>query len=329
MRERVLITGASGFVGHQLIEHALNNNLEVFAAVRKTSNIEHLKHLDIQYCYPDFNNVDALINELQDKQYTYIIHAAGLTAAKTQQDYNKVNADYAYNLALAATKANINLKKFVFLSSLAALGPLDDINGVINDDSQPNPVTAYGRSKLLAEEKLATLPTLPLITLRPTAVYGPRDKDIFIILKKFSQGIEPYIGNTQQQLSFVYVNDLAEITLKALQANVTHKTYNVSDGKKYTRYALADFTKEILNKKTFKIHIPVFLIRLLAGFLEKIYVYSNKTPALNIEKLNELNAINWACNITNIQRDLNFVPKHDLKTGLEQTFTWYKQHNWL
>ncbi len=329
MKERVLITGASGFVGHQLIEHALKNGFEVFAAVRKTSDINHLKHLDIQYCYPDFNNIDALITELEQKQYSYIIHAAGVTAAKTQQDYNKINADYTYNLALAATKAAIKIKKFVFLSSLAALGPLNDVTDILHDDSPPKPVTAYGHSKLLAEQKLAALPALPLIILRPTAVYGPRDKDIFIILKKISQGLEPYIGTTQQQLSFIYVNDLAQITIKALKANVTRKSYNVSDGKIYSRYDMADFTKQILNRKTFKIHIPLFIIRVLAGFLEKIYAYSSKTPALNIEKLNELNAINWICDITNIQADLNFSPQYDLKTGLKQTFLWYQKHRWL
>jgi UDP-glucose 4-epimerase len=329
MKERVLITGASGFVGYHLIDYALKSNLEVFAAVRKSSQIDHLKEFDIQYTNPDFSSVEALKKELEEKQYTYIIHAAGATAAKTQQDYNTVNADYAFNLALAATQADIKLKKFVFLSSLAAMGPLSTIDGVINDDTAPNPVTAYGRSKLLAEGKLATLTQLPLITLRPTAVYGPRDKDIFIILKQFSKGFEPYIGNIEQHLSFVYVRDLANITVKALFAPGNHKTYNVSDGKIYNRYALANYTKQILNKKTFKIHLPVVLIKALAGLLEKVYAYSSKTPALNIEKLSELNAANWICDIQNVTKDLNYLPEYDLKKGLEETFAWCKKNNWL
>lgn len=329
MKERVLITGASGFVGYHLIEHALKNGLEVYAAVRKTSKTDHLKDLPIQYVHPDFSSVNALIKELEDKQYTYIIHAAGVTAAKTQQDYDRVNAGYTYNLGQAIAQSNIKLKKLVFLSSLAALGPLPTLEGSIKDDSAPQPVTAYGRSKLLAEQQLATLPQLPIITLRPTAVYGPRDTGIYIILKQFSKGFEPYIGRIEQHLSFVYVKDLAKLAVAALTSPVTNKTYNVSDGKTYDRYALADLTKEVLNKKTIKVHLPLMLIKALAGLLEKMYARSSKTPALNIEKLNELNAVNWICDIENVTQELDYLPEYDLKKGLIDTFAWYKKNKWI
>jgi len=329
MKQRVLITGASGFVGYHLVAEALTNDLEVFAAIRKTSKTDHLREFNIQYTYPDFGSVDALKAELEEKQYDYIIHAAGITAAKTEEEYNRVNAGYTYNLALAASQANIKLKKFVFLSSLAALGPLPTISGIIHDDSCAAPVTAYGKSKLLAEQKLSHLTSLPLITLRPTAVYGPRDEGIFIILKTFSKGFEPYIGKKAQQLSFIYVKDLAEITVKALFSNLSQKTYNVSDGKAYNRYDLANLTKKILNKKTIRIHLPVAVIKLLAGFMERIYIKSSKTPALNIEKLNELTAPNWICSIDNIERDLNYLPKYDLEEGLTESLQWYKLNHLL
>ncbi|WP_255563474.1 NAD-dependent epimerase/dehydratase family protein [Mucilaginibacter rivuli] len=327
--ERVLITGASGFVGFHLVNEALKNNLEVYAAVRKSSDIRHLRELGIQFTYLNFNNLESLVKELEDKQYSYIVHAAGATAAKTQADYNHVNADYTYNLALAATKANIKLKKFVFLSSLAALGPLQDTGSIIHDDTTPNPVTAYGKSKLLAEEQLNQLPSLPLIILRPTAVYGPRDKDIFIILKKFSQGLEPYIGNIPQKLSFVYVKDLAKVTVSSLFSAIANKTYNISDGRAYDRYALANYSKQILNKKTLKIHLPLSIVRALAGFLEKVYANSKFTPALNIEKLNELTAPNWVCDIEHARQDLGYQPGHDLLTGLTESFQWYRANHWI
>jgi UDP-glucose 4-epimerase len=294
MKEKVLITGASGFVGYHLIEEALKNNLDVYAAVRKSSNIEHLKALNIQYTYPNFNSVDDLVAELEQKQYTYIIHAAGITKAKTQADYDKVNATYTHNLALAATKANINLKKLVFLSSLACMGPLPSTEGVITEDRQANPVTAYGKSKLKAEQLLSTVPNLPLITLRPTAVYGPRERDLLIIFKKFAQGLEPYIGRVNQQLSFIYVTDLAQITVKALFSPVTGESFNLSDGQLYNRYQLANYTKLALGRKTLRFHIPLGIIRALAFLLEKAYAKSNAVPALNVEKLNELTAANWA-----------------------------------
>ena len=327
--DRVLITGASGFVGFHLIEQALKSNLQVYAAVRKSSDISHLKHLDIQFTYPNFNDVDALVKELEDKQYKYIIHAAGLTKAKSQQDYDFVNATYTYNLAQAAVKANIALSKFVFLSSLAAMGPSQHIGGMIYDNTVPAPVTAYGKSKLHAEQLLASLPNLPLITIRPTAVYGPRDKDIFIVLKKFSQGIEPYIGKIAQELSFIYVTDLAAIAVKALASNIAQKAYNVSDGQAYSRYALADYTKQILRKKTVKLHLPIAMVRLLAALLERVYAKSKSAPALNIEKLNELTATSWICDIKNITTDLGYQPQYNLQQGLSETLQWYKAQGWL
>src|SRR4051812_13155827 len=112
MRERVLITGASGFVGYHLINEALNNDLEVFAAVRKSSNISHLSEFDIQYTDLVYNDPESLKKEIEEKKYAYIIHAAGVTRARTIEEYNNINAQYTYNLAKAAVESGI-VKKFV------------------------------------------------------------------------------------------------------------------------------------------------------------------------------------------------------------------------
>jgi len=180
MKKRVLITGASGFLGYHLVEEALQNDLEVYVAVRKSSNIAHLKDLDIQYTYPAFDDPSALEKELKTRGYDYIIHAAGVTKARSAREYKTINTDYTYNLAAAAVSAGI--KGFVFISSLAAMGPLNTLTGVITEETKPHPVTAYGKSKLLAEEKLKSITSLNYTILRPTAIYGPRDKDIFIFL---------------------------------------------------------------------------------------------------------------------------------------------------
>ena len=144
MKERVLITGASGFIGYHIILEALKNNFEVYAAVRKTSRITHLKDLDINYTYPDFGDITSLKKELAEKKYAYIIHAAGVTKARSQEEYNSINAGYTQNLANAVLESGIPLKKFVLLGSLAAMGPLNDLQGVLTETSTPMPVTAYG-----------------------------------------------------------------------------------------------------------------------------------------------------------------------------------------
>ena len=329
MKQTVLITGASGFVGFHLIEAALAKGLEVYAAIRRSSDVKHLASYNIHYVYPDFNNIDSLEKELKENNYDYIIHAAGTTKAKNQEEYNKVNATYTTNLATAVINSGIALKKMVFISSLAAIGPSQQADDLITEMSSPMPVTAYGKSKLLAEESLKKM-NLPLVVLRPTAVYGPRDKDIFIIIKTFSQGLEPYIGKVAQKLSFVYVKDLATATVNSLfAAENANGTYNITDGNCYNRYEMADICKAVLQKKTFKFHLPLGVVKALAFVMEKSYGFLDKTPALNIEKLAELTATNWCCDIAKAKRNLSFQPVYDLKKGLTEALGWYKEEKWI
>jgi nucleoside-diphosphate-sugar epimerase len=329
MKQRVLITGASGFVGYHLIEAALAKGLEVFAAVRKTSDVSHLQHLPINYSYTNFNSIESMQKEIEENQYDFIIHGAGVTKAITQDDYNKVNAGYAYNLAKATQQSRGSFKKMVVLSSLAAVGPLADIDGLITENTPLAPVTAYGRSKKLAEEQLATI-DLPLIILRPTAVYGPRERDIFILFKSIKRGIEPYIGKQAQQLSFVYVKDLADLAVSAIFAsNIHQQTYNITDGRCYDRYQLADLTKALLYKKTLKFHLPLGIVKLMASILETTFSLLKKAPTLNREKLNELTAKNWCCDIEKAKKELGYTPAYDLSKGLTETLAWYKNVGWL
>ncbi len=329
MKGRVLITGASGFVGFHLLNAALAANFEVYAAVRPNSDIRHLENLPIKFVHLNFSDVGELKKDFYDKQYDYVIHAAGITKAKTEKTYNEVNANYTKNLAIAAMSMETPLKKFVFVSSLAALGPLTEISGELQDYSDAHPVTSYGKSKLLAEKYLKHVENLPLVVFRPTAVYGPREKDILILFKSINKGLEPYIGKTAQQLSFIYVEDLAKVIVKSLTTDVSNKSYNVSDGQIYSRYALGNLTKMLLNKKTFKFHLPISAVDGLATFMDFLYAKSKTTPALNKEKMAELTAINWACSIQNLKRDLGFIPTYNLEKGLKTTLNWYKSNQWL
>lgn len=328
MKERVLITGASGFVGYHLIEAALRKGVDVYAAVRATSKVNHIKALPINFNYTNFSDREAARKDLEEKQYDYIIHAAAAVKARNENEYNRTNAELTRTLGMAIVEAQLPLKKFVFISSLAALGP-SDTSDAITECHPARPLTYYGKSKLLAEHYLAAIPSLPTIVLRPTAVYGPRDRDIFIILKSISQGIEPYIGRKAQQLSFVYVKDLAEITLDALRSNVTGRSYNVSDGQRYDRYALADLTKSILQKQTYKVHLPESVVRIMAGVQEVIGNIRGTMPTLNRNKIAELTAENWSCSIDSIRHDLGYIPRYDLKSGLTETLQWYKENEWF
>nr|WP_199158690.1 NAD(P)-dependent oxidoreductase [Pedobacter sp. ASV2] len=329
MKKRVLITGATGFVGFHLIESALALGMEVYASVRKSSSIDHLKGFDINFVELDFESMYLLKRDIEEKKYHYIIHAAAITKAKNLQEYLHVNAVYTRNLAIAASIATHKIEKFVFVSSLAAIGPLKEKSGELLDSSSSNPVTNYGISKALAETYLNQIKDLPLITFRPTAVYGPREKDIFILIKTISSGLELYIGNIEQQLSFVYVTDLAQTVVKALSSNIVNKTYNISDGLTYDRFSLANYARKALGKKTFTLNVPVNIIKGLAWVLERSYGVFSKIPALNVDKIKELTAINWSVNIENLEKDLGFIPQYQLEKGLGETIKWYKSNKWL
>ncbi|RZL13269.1 MAG: NAD(P)-dependent oxidoreductase [Pedobacter sp.] len=329
MSEKVLITGATGFVGYHLIDQALLAGLEVYAAVRQQSDTSHLDSSTISFVILDYSSVEELRLVLEKHQFQYIIHAAGITKAKEQVVYDKVNAEFTRNLGMAISTVNYKVKKFVFLSSLAALGPLKNLSEKLQDNSEPHPVTSYGASKILAEQYLSKISGLPIITIRPTAVYGPREKDLFILFNTINKGLEPYIGNFKQQLSFVYVIDLATIVVKALFSEIVGTTYNVSDGKVYDRYALGFFIRKALGKNTLKFHLPIAVVSLLASTMELIYSRSKEAPTLNKEKMAELTAVNWACDIKNIQKDLGYVPVFDLEKGVSETVSWYKSNNWI
>ncbi|MEO8886880.1 MAG: NAD(P)-dependent oxidoreductase, partial [Mucilaginibacter sp.] len=184
------------------------------------------------------------------------------------------------------------------------------------------------RSKLLAEEKLKTIDNLNYNILRPTAVYGPRDTDIFIFFKQVAIGLEPYIGRIEQKLSFIYVIDLAKAVFKALYAG-DKKTFIIGDDIYYDRYQLGLNIKNELAKKTIKFHLPVNFVKMIARVSEKVSYLTNKAAVLNIEKLNELKAVNWSCSNELAKVKLGFTPSYNLKTGVAETIKWYKQHNWL
>lgn len=336
MKEKLFITGASGFIGYHLVAAALEAGMEVHAAVRQSSDLSFLKKLnadpaDLVYVNADFSSRDKLTKLLEDGGYAYIIHAAGVTKAKTAAAYNLVNAEYSLNLAQAAVSADILLKRFVFLSSLAALGPAAyNAAQPITEETLPVPVTDYGRSKLLAEQYLKEVNGLPLSIIRPTAVYGPGEKDLFVLFKTLSKGLDAYIGKGPQKLSFVYVTDLVTATMAALRETEKEITvYNISDGQAYDRYALADQFRAISGKQIFRAHLPLLLVETIARFLDLVYANSSTTPVLNQEKLKELTAPNWICSIDAARSRLHYQPQYNLHRGLAETLTWYKENKWL
>ncbi|HMO61826.1 MAG TPA: NAD-dependent epimerase/dehydratase family protein [Ferruginibacter sp.] len=328
MKQRVLITGGSGFLGYHLLQEAVLEGYEVFAAVRKSSNTAHLNNLPVQFTEINYEDEAALIEAIAENEYKFIIHAAGVTRADTEAAYDKINAGYTEVLAKAAAALNGQVERFVLISSLAATGPVGYHQNLITEAEQGTPVTAYGRSKLKAEQCLQHI-QVPYTIIRPTAIYGPRDKDLFLISRSISRGIDAYIGKIPQQLSFVHAADVAAAVMAALRLNRQNHLYNITDGALYGRYDFADITKKLLGKKALRLHLPVGLVKSALLLAETVAKLKNKVPVVNREKLAELMAENWGCDISLAKAELEFNPRFNLESGLADTIAWYKANKWV
>ncbi|HTN38527.1 MAG TPA: NAD-dependent epimerase/dehydratase family protein [Arachidicoccus sp.] len=324
MKKRLLITGANGFVGSHLVEASLDNGFEVYAAVRKNSDLTYLKQDSVTLVYPDYSSPARLTALLDTHGITHIAHVAGMTKGKSLEDYNQANATITVVLAQAALAARRPIEKFVFVSSLAVMGPAQP-GKPLSEGLTPQPLTFYGKSKWLAEQYLQKYPQLPLVTLRPTAVYGPRERDMLMVIKMVRKGWELYLGRTPQQLSFIYVTDLCQAILAALDSPQSGQTYLLSDGGDYGRYEFARLSKQVLHKKTIRLHLPVPIVAGVLGIIEKIR--PGKLSIINKDKLQELTG-SWSCNIDKAKKELGFTPRFPLEKGIGATIRWNIAEKW-
>ena len=327
--KKILITGASGFVGSTLADEALNRGWEVTAAVRPSSDKSFLQDSRIKFLELNFNSSKDLAEKLnQAGRFNYVVHSAGTTKAVNREAYFDVNAGHTQRLVEALRDPSVKPEKFLFVSSLAALGPTSGDN-LIQPNSPPNPVTSYGASKLAAQDYLQTLTDFPWISIQPTAVYGPRDKEIFIFINLVSKGFEFYIGTKPQKLSFIYVKDLVEMMLLSLEKGQVGKTYIASDNINYTTDDLGKAVREAIGRKTFKLKLPLSIVGAIAVISEKVGDWQKKATMLNREKMNELSAESWLCDPSETLTDLNFEPKYDLYAGMKEAVDWYKMKKWI
>ena len=328
-RKTIFITGASGFVGSHIVEMALQQQFKVYAMVRKSSSMEYLENVDV--VYGDVNDEQSLLSIFSAFKNTnvtidYIIHAAALTKSNSKRDFFKTNYSGTENLISALKKSNLSTNKIIFISSLAASGPAK-ANSQIQLSDQ-NPITLYGQSKLKAEQLIKNC-GLPYIIIRPTAVYGPREKDLYTVFKFVDKNINPVLGTHKQDLTFVYVGDLVRLILRATLSEIENEIYFVSDGRIYDKNALSTAIAKALYKKPLHIKVPLGIVRIAAFISQYVSAISGKVSPLNIEKYNELVAESWNCEMTKTVHHFQFQAKHDLESGVKKTIEWYKQNKWI
>jgi Nucleoside-diphosphate-sugar epimerases len=221
--------------------------------------------------------------------------------------------------------------KFIYLSSLSVFGPIHERKLIpISDDDTPKPNTAYGLSKLHAEEYIKSIPGFPYLIFRPTGVYGPREKDYFLMVKSIEKHLDFAAGFRKQLLTFVYVADLTQAIFLGIEKNIYQKSYFVSDGEVYRSRDFSDLIlKELGNPFVIHIKCPLFILKFISLCAEFVASYSGKSSTLNADKYKIMKQRNWQCDITPLIDDLGYAPQYHLEKGVKQAIDWYKKEGWL
>lgn len=329
----ILITGSSGFIGSFIVEEALNRGMEVWAAVRKNSSRQFLQDERIRFIELNLGSEEELETQLAPHRFDYVVHAAGVTKCLHQEDFFRVNTNGTAHLVRVLQKLEMPLERFVFLSSLSVYGAIHEQQPYepISEQDQPHPNTAYGKSKLKAEEVLKKEGAgLPYVILRPTGVYGPREKDYYMMAKSIKRHMDFAVGFKRQDITFVYVKDVVQAVFRALEHGKTGRSYFLSDGHVYQSATFSNLIHEELGSPWWiRVKAPLWVLRIITFLGERFAHLTGKISALNDDKYNIMKQRNWQCDIQPAIEELGFNPEYDLEQGVKETIKWYQENRWL
>ena len=325
---KALVTGGTGFIGSHLTEALIRKGVQVRCLFRKNSDLKWLKGLPVEFVPGDCNDKTSLEGAVRGVDWVF--HLAGATKAIKEETYFEVNGLGTENLVQACLANNPRIQKFIYISSQAAAGPSS--NGGSKNELEPcAPVSFYGRSKRKGEESiLAHAHQLPALILRPSAVYGPRDKDILALFKCLSRRIKPCLTGRQQRLSLCYVQDLVQGMLLAVETQVkSGEIFFLSDGHDYRMEEIGDIFAQAMGITALRVRVPGRLVVGIACFSEYLSKLVGRPSLINRDKSEEIVQKEWVCDITKAKSLLGYEPKVPLSEGASITFEWYKKEKWL
>jgi dihydroflavonol-4-reductase len=325
---KAFITGATGFVGSHLVDRLLEKGYDVFCLVRKTSNLQWLKDKNIHLVEGDLFSNDVLAATIKDMDY--IFHVAGVVKSKDKAGFEKGNFLATKNLLELTLKNNPNIKKFIHISSGAVCGPNPD-DKPMDEKYEPKPKTTYGITKKMAEDEVIKFKDkLPVVIIRPPAVFGPRDTEIFIYFKTFAGGLNSVIGFKEKYLSLIYVDDLVNgIILAAEKNTASGSIYFICSDKEYNWNEIGNTTSKLLGKKAIKLRIPHWLVYTVGAIAQSFSIFSKKAATLNLEKCFDITRKKWVFSNEKAKKELGFKEQFSLEESFGKTIDWYKEMKWL
>lgn len=333
--KRVLVVGAGGFVGGFIVAEGLRRGYDVWAGVRESTSHQWLGDERIKFINFDFSDISDISDKMRTamsggEKWDYIIYNLGATKVTSYSDFSRINYDYLRNFTTALKSADMMPEKFLYVSSLSAMGPGDEKGYIPFDETMiPMPNTKYGASKLKAEMWLE-MDSIPYIIFRATGIYGPRDKDYYLMLKSIEKGFDFSVGFRKQMLTFIYVEDLAEAMFDALERSGVKEIYNISEDRSYTQKEYRRYASNAMGKKlVVPVKVPIWGLKVVSAIAEKIGIIRMKPSTLNRDKYRIMKQRNWNVDISKAKSGFGFNPHTNLEEGLKRCVEWYKENGWL
>ncbi len=322
-----VVTGAGGFVGSHLLEAlGARDEWRVVRGVWRAPKPQKTPS-GVEPHYARLEDRVALGDAVRGA--SVVFHLAAVTSSAREADYTRANVDGTRNL-LEAVRTQAPAARVILCSSLSAVGPAR--GHALREDDEPRPISAYGRSKLAAErvaEEFATEHGLDIVIVRPTAVYGPLDRDILAAFRLATFGVALRVGSAEQRLTMIHVRDLAEALICAARATCHATRYHVSDGMTYTWRGVIDAIGDAVGRRPLALPVPRPVALAAAAGQMAVALVRHTKPLLTIDRIGELAAKDWSCDTSRARSELGFEPTISLAEGMRETAAWYRSEGWL
>lgn len=326
--KRLLVVGAGGFIGGFICGEGLSRGMMVTAAVRESTSRRYLDDSRLEFLVLDYDSPSQMEEALDASgPWDYIIYNLGATKAATFPEFNLVNFEYLRRFVETLKKTGRVPRRFLFMSSLSALGPGDEKDYTpLSSSTVPNPNTRYGLSKIKAEQYLEYQGGIPFIIFRPTGVYGPHERDYLMMVKSIDAHFDFGVGYRRQMLTFIYVDDLVNAMFEALASGVVGKKYIISEERSYTQGEFRRIVAEELGKRwVIPLRLPLWTAWVASFVAEKIGHLRAKPSTLNRDKFKIMKQRNWNADVTEAKRDFGFSTRFSLRDGIRETVRAYKE----